>query len=305
MTTRDDALDLQNVPDRVFYELGVMLDKDDFTAEQTYHRGRLARALAFLHGAGTVAGLRVEIPDPVLGGDPQPDAEEVRVHPGIAVDEVGRLLDVPTLRCTRLGKWLAAQTADTRTDEGLTRAARLAKAFHEDSPGSGAGSLIVDVFLRFAACDRGKTPAFAAGPFDALDAVQPSRVRDGFELQLVPREETTPPSPTDLWPALTGSVDERRTQLNAAVFAAWEKLRPKDRREDPAIDVDPVVPLWFDPYGAHHWLLLARLAIPWSIQIGADGVQVARRDATRKVVVDNELRAFVYTPGAVVRLLSP
>jgi hypothetical protein len=300
MSTRDDALDLQNLPDRVFYELGVMLDKDDFNAEQTYHRGRLARTLAFLHGAGTVAGLRVEVfPQPEGGGAPQPDVEEVRVHPGIAIDEVGRLIDVASLRCTRLAKWIAAQSADRKTDEGQKRAARLVKAFH-------AGKLIVDVFVRFAACDRGKTPAFATGPFDALDAVQPSRVRDGFELQLVPREETSPPEPDPdaVWPALSGTLDERRASLREAIYAAWEKLRPKDRNKDSTIDPDPVVPLWFDPYGAHHWLLLARLEIPAALATDENGAQVVQRDQTKVVVVRDELRPFVYTSGAVLRLLS-
>ena len=44
---------------------------------------------------------------------------------------------------------------------------------------------------------RGKTPAFAVGPFDATDAVVPSRLRDEYELRLVPRPHGTvvPPVP--------------------------------------------------------------------------------------------------------------
>jgi hypothetical protein len=44
---------------RVFYSTGRMLGVEDFQAEQDYHRGRLARALLALNGAGTVIGLNV------------------------------------------------------------------------------------------------------------------------------------------------------------------------------------------------------------------------------------------------------
>jgi hypothetical protein len=43
------------------------------------------------------------------------------------------------------------------------------------------------VFIRFAACAIGLTPSFAGGPFDALNAVSTSRVRDAYELQLIAR----------------------------------------------------------------------------------------------------------------------
>ena len=46
-------------PDRVSYDEGVLLDALDFRAEQSYHRGRLARVLAYLFGTGTAAGLEV------------------------------------------------------------------------------------------------------------------------------------------------------------------------------------------------------------------------------------------------------
>jgi hypothetical protein len=49
-------------PNRVFYSLGRMLGVEDFQTEQDYHRGRLARALQQLCGAGTVCGLKVRVP---------------------------------------------------------------------------------------------------------------------------------------------------------------------------------------------------------------------------------------------------
>jgi hypothetical protein len=122
MSTRPDSLDRPVDPDRVFYELGVMLDKEDFRAEQDYHRGRLARALAFLAGPGTLAGLEVSVVPPRPGQPPPAlpldlDAEEVHVAPGLALDRIGRLVEVPSMpnalagRCIRLKKWLEFQEA--------------------------------------------------------------------------------------------------------------------------------------------------------------------------------------------------
>ena len=70
----DDPLAGVLAPDRVFYAEGVLLSAADFEAEQAYHRGRLARALAALHGSGTVAGLRViwQAARPAEVGPPAP-----------------------------------------------------------------------------------------------------------------------------------------------------------------------------------------------------------------------------------------
>src|SRR5258706_10724714 len=101
ISTLKDPLDGSLAPERVFYSVGALLGVEDFAAEQTYHRGRLARALSFLDGYGTVSGLRVEYQAP-------PD-EEVIVHPGIAFDRLGRIIEVPSDVCIRLDKWYAAQ----------------------------------------------------------------------------------------------------------------------------------------------------------------------------------------------------
>ena len=94
--TESDPLYRQPGAERPAYATGMLLDAQDFTDEQTYHRGRLARAMAFLAGGGTLAGLRVEH---VLGSDTQ--VEEIRVNPGLAVDRLGRLVEVPRRACLR------------------------------------------------------------------------------------------------------------------------------------------------------------------------------------------------------------
>jgi len=59
MAKVEDTLPRQENPDRVNYVTGVLLGAEDFQAEQDYHRGRLARALAYAMGHGTLAGLEV------------------------------------------------------------------------------------------------------------------------------------------------------------------------------------------------------------------------------------------------------
>ena len=184
MKARDPLAVRLQPADRVHYATGMLLDAEDFSAEQTYHRGRLARALTYLHGYGTIAGLRV-----VIEGDP--GEEQVVVNPGIALDRLGRVIEVPASSCIRLNRWY-----EQRSDDDL------AQGFH-------AGAVIVDVFVTFRECERGKTPALAAGPFDALDAVVASRLRDSFEVELVIRHEGTPPQPERQWPATGGRRGRR------------------------------------------------------------------------------------------------
>ncbi|MCI0744222.1 MAG: hypothetical protein L0Y58_02350 [Verrucomicrobia subdivision 3 bacterium] len=179
MSTRNDPLLERQLPDRLFYATGMLLDQRDFEDEQTYHRNRLARALAYLHGSGTAAGLRVSWAPPIAAGsDPQfPEGREgeLELTAGLAIDRLGRLIEVPRRACIRLKRWFDEQEID-----------RLVAGLHSGF----YNGVVVDLFIRFVACERGKTPAFASGPFDATNAAVPSRVRDAYELKLFIRPES-------------------------------------------------------------------------------------------------------------------
>jgi hypothetical protein len=118
--------------------------------------------------------------------------EEVRIAPGLAVDRLGRLVELPRPVCLRLTRWFDGELAGDGGD-GLRLAAldnpqRFASArLIADGPALPARAVIADVFVRFVTCRQALTPAFASGPFDALDAVQTSRLRDAFEVHLVLR----------------------------------------------------------------------------------------------------------------------
>jgi len=283
-------------PDRLFFATGIMLDADDFRAEQLYHRSRLSRALLYLHGSGTVAGLLVEWVRPLApGADPRfPKGveESIEVKPGMAIDRLGRVIEVPATACIRLGRWYEQQDPD-----------ELFKAFHSATPGEPKSVITVDVFIRFHVCERGKTPALATGPFDALDAVQPSRLREFYKLELVAREEDPAPLPTDRWPDLGGisGAAARRTAIHKAIFQAWREGKEGDGKgwdqDGPARLTEDALTPQQDPTS----LFLARLQIP--VNPPASGGRPKRKPGI-DVVVNNLSRRFVYTGAALAKLIG-
>lgn len=303
------------LPDRLFYAAGVLLDAPDLAAEQLYHRGRLARSLAYLYGSGTVSGLRVLFQSALAPGDRDPleplnpadpadpgrlypDGREARilVQPGLAIDRLGRLIEVPGAACLRLQPWLDEQ--NTTQIEQATHPQRAAADTLISSAGSSNSitvsaansGIVADIFIRFQVCEAGgRTPAFAAGAFDATNANVPARLRDSYEINLILRPEATADLPTELprspWQAATSL-----SELQTALFESWEETtadwdaqnRP-DPRAEHATGQDTTA------------VFLARLLI-----VPGDA------DSGRSLVaqVDNYSRTFIYPNGAIARWID-
>lgn len=281
-------------PDRLHYATGELLGADDFRDEQTYHRRQLARALLHLHGSGTIAGLRV-VHRHRPGSDSATDEVEIEVRPGLALDHAGRLVEVPREACLRLRRWyefIAARTpSSTELDAGDLR-----EAWRADATVTAGGVVVADVFLAFHQCPRGYTPAFASGPFDALDASQPSRVRDSYELSLVLRTETDADLPvaSDPWSSISGAtLADRVAAAEAAAFGMWESLN--DPAPENALDVDPSA------------VLLARLRLP--ARQNADAAQAPIPDWSAaawpadETNLNNRVRRVLLPPAAIRRLI--
>jgi len=265
-----DPLEAQPPAERVNYATGVLLDAEDFRDEQTYHRGRLATALRHLAGFGTLAGLRVIAPA-------EDDTElELGVAPGVAIDRHGRLLELTAPQCIRLARWFAAETTPA-----------LRAAIHRAPRVPVPVAVVVDVFVSVMTCARGKTPAFATGPFDALDAVVASRLAETVQLELVPRTEGGPdpiPTPSNHWPAADATNEDKLR----AVLGSWEGGAS-----------DGVL----DPLAEHveghdtAALFLARVAIPVTLNEMDPPTTRPVLDLTTRVTVDNSARPFVFLPG--------
>lgn len=304
MTRVHDPLRVRPYAERLHYATGELLGADDFRDEQTYHRRQLARALLFVHGSGSVAGLRVTSTHrPGTAG--APDEVEIEVEPGLAVDRLGRTVEVPRSACLRLRRWFEYGAGRAPQDEtlefGQLDRDDLREAWRADASPTG-GSVVADVFLAFHPCERGYTPAFATGPFDALDASQPSRVRDGYQLSLVPRPEPDADLAAlvghDPWSGITGATAADRARSAREIsLSAWtqEAPPPPDHlgafRENPA-GVDPTA------------VLIARIRIPAAASLSA--AAAPRPDwsasAWSSANVDNHVRHFVLPAAALSRI---
>jgi hypothetical protein len=324
MTVRDDALlDVLARPeatDRLYYAEGVFLDANDFLQEQGYHRARLARVLDYLHGHGTAAGLRVEYEPPTSRDADGFANDKLKVHPGIAIDRTGRLIEVPAICCTRIDRWFQRSPASGAPSDDPDVVFQTAlTAGVVDAPGvpSSLGAHVVaDLYLRFAVCERGLTPAFASGPFDATDAVQPSRLRDGWELALYlrPGSAFVTGSPgtwvrdallyRDPWEKVRDDHGQDFSAFQEAVFDAWHH-GTADWGENNRLNHGSWMPLEADPTA----VFLARLRIP--VDASSGGVPVRRQDPTNDSGVlaaeepDISGRPMVFSAAAIRAFLRP
>lgn len=268
-----DPLLSVGAPERVNYATGVLLQAEDFRDEQTYHRGRLAAALSHLIGHGTLAGLAVHSPPP------EDNDLHLRVDGGIAIDRYGRLIEVGEAWCTRLALWMAAQ------DTGPLRAA----IQRDDDPQAKLPVVVVaDLFLSLADCGRGKTPSFAQGPFDALDALVPARLSEQPRFELVLRaEDGAIPKPKNNWPAANASDDKKL----AAVLGSYGLRKGEGINGGLAGFTEHVD--GHDPAA----VLLARIQIPVTLAADADSKVRPKLDLGKRTRVDNSIRPFIFLPG--------
>jgi hypothetical protein len=290
-------------PDRVFYATGVLLDAEDFNAEQLYHRGRLARALNYLHGSGTIAGLKVTYQPPKDSNSADDLNEEIMVDPGVAIDRLGRMIEVPRTACIRLNPWFKGEEAGGLRQsfyENVTIPAHKEKdkdnkdvsvAEHKVS------GVVADVFIRFAACERGKTPAFANGPFDALDNAKPSRIRDGYKLKLFPRKKSDAkdaknplPLPENIWPS-------DKAELRQSIFSLWKQMTARDETNN---NLEPLAEHLAGQDSSY--VFLARVIFPTEDLTKLETDQRPKRKRGQKVEIINDIRPFVYSTGALARL---
>ena len=277
MGTPKDPLNTPQPPDRVFFANGALLDQEDFRAEQLYHRGRIGRALAYLHGHGTVAGLEVAV-------HRQNEEDMLMVCSGLAVDRLGRQIEVPRAACLRIGAWFQSQLED---EKGRGRLSNSFRTGGGDTP----DGVFVDVFVKFEVCERGKQPAFATGNFDALDAIAPSRLRDSYRLELVIRQEETLPVPDSGFPDLAGLTSEQKKDIVVQYkLENWKESTDWKGPGDTLVHLEEHVT---EQEGTE--VLLARMLIPVTNP-------PLRRNTNIAPVVDNTLRRFVYSTAELVWL---
>jgi len=152
----------------VNFTLGMVLGVDDFEQEFSYHSGRDRWLARDLIGAGTVRGLGVSISS---------DSTEVVVAPGVALTPQGEFVRVPSAQCAVLADWVRANA--------ISAAAALG--------GVTSGTLTLYVVLRCKPCLTDPVPIPGEPCRTEADAMAPSRVADGFQLDLL----LDAPAPTE------------------------------------------------------------------------------------------------------------
>jgi len=201
---------------RVAYEAGMLLGLEATREEQGYHRRRLTRHQYWLHGMGTLAGLRVWI-DPATAVDQDQDMRvRLLVGPGIGIDGLGREILVQETHCLDLRDWLDAQDP-ARLSDGFDDAADL---------------LHPAISARFQDCPVAAQPVLARKLNLGTDPVAPSRISDGvlLELDAIAPDAALNTSAWPLHPALDG-LPPALTQDEQDLLAALDPNDPVEGAE--------------------------------------------------------------------------
>jgi hypothetical protein len=217
-----------------------------------------------------------------------PSLSEIEVTPGLAIDRVGRLIEVPSTVCIRLQPWLGGQSAPDLNNSIV------------------GGNLYIDVFATFAACTQGVTPCFATqDDYSATDAFSANRILDAFAMQLVLRTDASNyasaadiPTPQDPWLPM-GAVP---TSISAALTAMQENILRTNSGPGAYLPFtsDGTVPREIPSGVDTSSVLLARISVPATP--GAAGAPPAI--TLSGIAINNSLRLFVYPPSLVARSLG-
>jgi hypothetical protein len=162
---------------RVAYEAGMLLGLEATRDEQSYHRRRLNRHQYWLQGAGTLAGMAVSV-TPATAVNNNPTLTRLIVSPGIGIDGLGREILIHEPYGIDLGEWLHAQNA-TQLYSGYNDTTNV---------------LHLKITVRQQEVPVGLQPVLARKFNLSTDAVQPSRMTDSIQLDVVPE---LPPASDD------------------------------------------------------------------------------------------------------------
>ncbi|HEX8318592.1 hypothetical protein [Longimicrobium sp.] len=223
---------------RVNYTLGLVLGVDEFQQDQLYHAAGRRGHNRLLHGYGTVWGLRVN----AVPGGAEP---EIQVEPGMAVDPCGREICITDLMCVKLDRWLSVHQKSL-----------------EHLFGAGGTTLPLAVILCHRECPTDTVPVPGEPCRSQDDAMQPSRIRDGFELKLAVRDDApwgVPPVGSPPGPESTGLTVYRTSQAEERAVRAFGQLLGRVETTDTLVAV-----------GGRAELLAAVRALPRAI--GEDGI---------------------------------
>jgi hypothetical protein len=224
---------------------------------------------------------------------------ELEVTAGLAIDRVGRLIDVPRTVCIILNNWLSQQIACWQNQLSNPVAGQVAMpdpnlAIHN-------GNLICDVFATFVPCTQGLTPCFATeDDYDATDAFSANRYLDSFAMQLVLRTDATPLTPADPWQKID-TLPAAGSALTGANETAVQNLLLAATAGPVAAVAGSKLLVEYPPNFDQSSVFLARISFP--AKAGATGQPPTYNLAQiSQTSINNNSRLFVYPAGLLARL---
>lgn len=289
---------------RVAYQPGMLLGLEATRSEQDYHRRRLNRHAYWMHGSGTVCGLRVYTRAAAL---PAADrTTEVLIHlfvtGGIAIDGLGREVSVGEPHCIDLKAWLSSQYADEKSWGTLIR----------DGYDGADNTLWLKVALRYQDCQSGLQPVLATDINAGTDPVKPSRIKDNALLELIAERPADADSerPFDAHnglPALAGLISDKlnpleKDRLQTATGTAKAQLELGARLLYALSDDNHALEArdqGADAAARMARILLARIRI--ELDIGADAKPRLIVNPNR-IAVDNLARNFLFNADLLAQL---
>jgi hypothetical protein len=286
---------------RVSYQPGMLLGLEATRAEQGYHRRRHTRHAYWLHGSGTVVGLRVA----ATGDDPGDDTTRTNVRllvsPGVGVDGLGREVSVSEPYCLDLGAWVDALKPGPPASEAWSAALR--EGYEEAT-----NVLGLEVTFRYQDAPSGVQPVIAMEVNAGTDPVAPSLVKDCVLLELraarpVAADREHPFAAheglrpyAEIAPKL---ADADRKQVEAATGAARAQLELAARLLH-ALGEDSAAILSRESATTLASDLARTLLARVSLRLGDGRKPVVN---PRRVAVDNLARPFLFNASTLARLL--
>lgn len=293
--------DLQQPLQRVSYQAGMLLGLEATQTEQDYHRRHLNRHDYWLHGSGTVVGLRVSTRAIDPGNDQDPARVQLLISPGVGVDGLGREVSVHEPYCIDLGAWLTTQYEDEANDSW--------GALVRDGLDTATNQLWLKVCMRYQDCPSGLQPALAVGVNAGTDAVQPSRLKDSVLYELVAErpDDSTALHPYAAHNALPEWSDAfadqlqpgERARINAASGQDLSQLQLAARLLHAVAD-DSAGLATRNPYTTTAAELARTLLARVSVQLTPQRQLIVN---PRRVTVDNLARPFLFNATLLAQLL--
>jgi len=212
-----------NPDSRVNYNFGLVLGVNEFRQEQMYFLDKHYLHNSELHGYGAVTGLSV---DRARYPEDKPTDVQITVHPGMAIDQLGRALIVREDQCARLGAWLAQQVKNDQQNN---------KDTFENHPPDKDGYLTVYAVASYAEIEEQSVPVAGGLTGNGNSAGMYSRIRDAFTIEF---RWDRPKMPA--WDAVRkfAAVLDR---VHVAESAIREKKGEKDGDEDEDERIEQII----------------------------------------------------------------